>query len=219
MGTDIHGGFIKVVKDQTGNVVSKQPIKTNWDFDRNYTLFAILAGVRNGYGFAGCYRHEPLVPIAEKRGLPDWFKIGDYITDEYGDFGDEGCSYFCNDYSPDFKEFMGEHSFTYMTIKEILDWEGWNNYLSQGGVVSVGHYEETIAKGKEPESWCGGVSGGGVVVVTEDEYKSGVKATHVKCFWKSEQSLGEMYSWFLEEIERIKNEYGEDVYLVIGFDS
>ena len=53
MGTDIHGGFIKVVKDQTGNVVSKQPIKTNWNFDRNYTLFAILAGVRNGYGFAG----------------------------------------------------------------------------------------------------------------------------------------------------------------------
>lgn len=62
MGTDIHGGFIKVVKDKFGNVVSKQPIKTNWNFDRNYTLFAILAGVRNGYGFAGCYRHEPLQP-------------------------------------------------------------------------------------------------------------------------------------------------------------
>ena len=42
MGTDIHGGFIKVVKDKFGNVVSKQPIKTNWNFDRNYTLFAFL---------------------------------------------------------------------------------------------------------------------------------------------------------------------------------
>ena len=28
MGTDIHGGFIKVVKDEKGDVVSKQPIKS-----------------------------------------------------------------------------------------------------------------------------------------------------------------------------------------------
>lgn len=195
MGTDIHGGFIKVVKDQTGNVVSKQPIKTNWNFDRNYTLFAILAGVRNGYGFAGCYRHEPLQPIAEGRGIPE------FIRDE-----EFGC-------------WLGDQSYTHMTVDEILEWKGWSNHLSQGGIVSVEQYEETIAKGKEPESWCGGISGGGVVVVTEDEYKSGAKATHVKCFWKSEQPLGEMYDWFLEEIERIKNEYGEDVYLVIGFDN
>ena len=51
MGTDIHGGFIKIVRDEKGSVISKQPIKTNWSLDRDYTLFAILAGVRNGYGF------------------------------------------------------------------------------------------------------------------------------------------------------------------------
>ena len=214
MGTDIHGGFIKVVKDQTGSVVSKQPIKTNWNFDRNYTLFAILAGVRNGYGFAGCYRHEPLQPIAEGRGLPEFISVvedrtGDLYNKWHGRWDDE----------EEFGCWLGDHSYTHMTVDEILEWKGWSNHLSQGGVVSVEQYEETIAKVKEPESWCGGISGGGVVVVTEDEYKSGAKATHVKCFWKSEQPLGEMYSWFLEEIERIKNEYGEDVYLVVGFDS
>ena len=214
MGTDIHGGFIKVVKDKFGNVVSKQPIKTNWNFDRNYTLFAILAGVRNGYGFAGCYRHEPLQPIAEGRGIPEFISVVEERTEElynkyYGRWDDE----------EEFGCWLGDHSYTHMTINEILEWKGWSNHLSQGGVVSVEHYEETVAKGKEPESWCGGISGGGVVTVAEDEYKSGAKATHVKCFWKSEQSLGERYDWFLEEIERIKNEYGEDVYLVIGFDN
>jgi hypothetical protein len=214
MGTDIHGGFIKVVKDKLGNVVSKQPIKTNWNFDRNYTLFAILAGVRNGYGFAGCYRHEPLQPIAEGRGIPEFISVVEERTEElynkyYGRWDDE----------EEFGCWLGDHSYTHMTVNEILEWKGWNNHLSQGGVVSVEHYEETVAKGKEPESWCGGISGGGVVTVAEDEYKSGAKATHVKCFWKSEQSLGERHDWFLEEIERIKNEYGEDVYLVIGFDN
>ncbi len=214
MGTDIHGGFIKVVKDKFGNVVSKQPIKTNWNFDRNYTLFAILAGVRNGYGFAGCYRHEPLQPIAEGRGIPEFISVVEERTEElynkyYGRWDDE----------EEFGCWLGDHSYTHMTVNEILEWKGWNNHLSQGGVVSVEHYEETVAKGKEPESWCGGISGGGVVTVAEDEYKSGAKATHVKCFWKSEQSLGERYDWFLEEIELIKNEYGEDVYLVIGFDN
>jgi len=214
MGTDIHGGFIKVVKDEKGDVVSKQPIKTNWNFDRNYTLFAILAGVRNGYGFAGCYRHEPLQPIAEGRGIPEFISVVEERTEElynkyYGRWDDE----------EEFGCWLGDHSYTHMTVNEILEWKGWNNHLSQGGVVSVEHYEETVAKGKEPESWCGGISGGGVVTVAEDEYKSGAKATHVKCFWKSEQSLGERYDWFLEEIERIKNEYGEDVYLVIGFDN
>ena len=214
MGTDIHGGFIKVVRDENDNVVSKQPIKTNWNFDRNYTLFAILAGVRNGYGFAGRYRHEPLQPIAEGRGIPEFISVVEERTEElynkwYGRWDDE----------EEFGCWLGDHSYTHMTVDEILEWKGWSKHLSQGGVVSVEHYEETVAKGKEPESWCGGISGGGVVTVAEDEYKSGAKATHVKCFWKSEQSLGQMYDWFLKEIGRIKNEYGEDVYLVIGFDS
>ena len=33
-------------------------------------LFAILAGVRNGYGFAGCDTGDGFRPIAPPRGLP-----------------------------------------------------------------------------------------------------------------------------------------------------
>lgn len=215
MGTDIHGGFIKVVKDEKDNVVSKQPIKTDWNFDRNYTLFAILAGVRNGYGFAGCYRHEPLQPIAEGRGLPEFISVVEERAQElynkwYGRWDDE----------EEFGCWLGDHSHTYMTIKEIVKWEGWDNYLSQGGVVAVEHYDGTLAKGKNPEYWCDGISGGDAVVVSEEDYKNGnSNVTHIQCKWQSEESLREMYDWFLDEIERIKSEHGDDVYLVVGFDS
>lgn len=215
MGTDIHGGFIKVVQDENGNVVSKQPIKTNWDFDRNYTLFAILAGVRNGFGFAGSYRHEPLKPIAEGKGLPSFINvIEEYTSDLYNKWFDRW------EDEEEFGTWLGDHSHTYMTIKEIMEWQGWDNYIHQGGVVAVEHYEGTLAKGKTPEHWCGGISGGDTVVVSEEDYKNGnSNATHIQCKWQSDESLREMYDWFLDEIKRIKNEYGDDVYLVVGFDS
>lgn len=33
MGTDIHGGFVKVTKDSEGNVTNKTSVETNWGFD------------------------------------------------------------------------------------------------------------------------------------------------------------------------------------------
>jgi hypothetical protein len=41
------------------------------DPGRNYGLFAILAGVRNGRGFAGVKIGEPTTPISEPRGIPE----------------------------------------------------------------------------------------------------------------------------------------------------
>lgn len=227
MGSDLHGDFI----NNCSTTGLKTPIKTEWGMNRDYTLFAILAGVRNGYGFAGCYTHEPLVPIVEDRGLPEWL---DTSVDEDG----------CEDYSlelynkwygskwasPDEKEFgewMGDHSHTYMNLREIILWEGWNKHLQRGGVLSKDHYLETIAVGKEPECWCGGVGGGNTNVVEEEIFKAlidiggtGDKITHVKCNWKESETLRENYKWFLDEINRIGEDYGyEDTYLVVGFDS
>lgn len=181
-----------------------------------------MAGVRNGYGFAGCYRHEPLTPISEDRGLPEWLLVdGDYTPSLYnkwcGRFEDEeemGC-------------WMGDHSHTYMTLNEIISWEGWDKHLSQGGVVNKNHYMETLHKGKSPEAWSGGVGGSSVLVEDEDVFKSKLwigadtkEITHIQCRWKSDQTLREMYSWWLDEIKRIGDEHGyQDTYLVVGFDS
>lgn len=50
----------------------EQPTERDrWYNGRNYPLFAILAGVRNGYGFAGTDWGDPVEPIDEPRELPD----------------------------------------------------------------------------------------------------------------------------------------------------
>lgn len=218
MGSDIHGGFIKVSKNDEGDIIQKLPVKTSWTMERDYTLFAILAGVRNGYGFAGCYRHEPLTPVAEGRGKPDFlvYDEDDYCPELYnkwyGRWGGES----------ELGEYLGDHSFTYMTLDEILDWNGWDKHLMCGGVVEVKHYEETLALGENPEQWYGGVGGGSIKVLSQEDYlleKGNTSATHVQCYWKNKYSLAEDYEWFLNEIIRIKNEFGGETYLVIGFDS
>lgn len=207
MGTDIHGGFIKVIKNNQGEIVKKEEIETNWTKDRNYTLFAILAGVRNGFGFAGCYRHEPVNPITKGRGLPSW------LEEEQEEYNQYGTCYY------------GDHSLTHMTLKEILEWNGWKNKLSRGGVLAYEDYIRTVKRGIEPDGWYGNVSGDKVVVLSQDQaisvdfgcYEG--KEVYVQCFWESTETLGEMYDYFLEEVKRIYEQEGESVYLVIGFDS
>lgn len=44
---------------------------------RNYTLFAALSDVRNGWGFAGVTTGDPITPsVAADRGTPDWECFG-----------------------------------------------------------------------------------------------------------------------------------------------
>lgn len=77
------------------------------EFDgRNYGLFAILAGVRNGRGFAGVDIGDPTEPIAEPRGLPD--DASDTYTAEVERWGVDG------------------HSHSHFTLSELLahDWNG-----------------------------------------------------------------------------------------------
>jgi hypothetical protein len=126
MGCDIHL-FVEV---RDGG--AWRPVKVAWDmFGRNYDLFAILAGVRNGCGFAGSVTGTGFVPISEPRGLPadlsvelaavrDFFD--DARVDESGEdaideamnanFHAYGCSHF------------GDHSFSWISLRDLLsfDW-------------------------------------------------------------------------------------------------
>lgn len=73
MGTDIHGVF------QAFDAETKkwQDIPSEYEQSRHYQLFAVLADVRNGYGFAGVQTGEPVKPIAKPRGLPPDFEMDD----------------------------------------------------------------------------------------------------------------------------------------------
>jgi hypothetical protein len=65
MGCDIH-----LYVERQGSDGAWSPVEDPFD-TRNYRLFAALAGVRNGVGFAGCDLGDPIEPIADRRGLPD----------------------------------------------------------------------------------------------------------------------------------------------------
>jgi len=72
--------------------------------DRNYVSFAILADVRNGYGFGGFDSGDRVKPISEPRGLPE-------------DLSAELRARLEGD-SP-YSIWLGEHSFSWLTLAEL----------------------------------------------------------------------------------------------------
>jgi hypothetical protein len=67
---------------------------------RDYDLFAILADVRNGYGFGGFGSGEAVEPMSSGRGLP-------------GDISPEAKTQACT----------GDHSATWVSLLEILNYD------------------------------------------------------------------------------------------------
>lgn len=117
MGTDING----VVQERLVKAREGSPFR--WrnlmeiEADRNYALFAALAGVRN-YG--------NITPISEPRGLPEDFETinGDEVKLAYSGG----------------KVWMGDHSYTWLTLEEMLDWDGWDQRMADG---TLGEYCRT----------------------------------------------------------------------------
>jgi len=136
MGTDIHA-VMEIEKDG------------KWEQDltgvvpeyRNYNLFAIMADVRNGYGFAGCVTGKAVEPISKPKGLPDGYD-------------DEECY---------------GHSASYLSGKEIADYIDKNKTTlkTHQGIMSIETYIQwKQSDDVEPNSYCGGITG--VEVVDED---------------------------------------------------
>lgn len=208
MGTDIHG-FVQRRYNENERYETVGEIENG----RNYVVFAILAGVRNGFGFAGCATHDPLTPVSAPRGLPvdlgwkDRWERTEFDLDSF-DFGD--------------------HSQSWLTLHEILEWPHWDDKLAQVGYVDCSEYERMVAEGRaEPNSWCGGISGGRVVRTTQEEVEAGTAPegwTHVHCAWETPlrnrvltfrlwlEYLEAKYEWLIEKDPTA-------VRLVFGFDS
>lgn len=157
---------------------------------RNYNVFAILANVRNGRGTAGCKTGEGFEPLTKKRGVPD-------------------------DASPEFRE-MSEawgvdgHSHTWVTLAELLD-TGWQLKTTMlYGIISSKEYiawREKNAGVENPEgpgSYCGGVSGPRVHVITDISAEKLIaelgelpeSVSHVQVHWG--QTYAESAKWFME---------------------
>ena len=185
MGTDIHGKFQRK-DDKTGRWVE---VETEYDFGRHYQLFAVLAGVRNGFGFAGDPMGDKVKPIAEPRGLPSDIKDSD---------------------------FYGDHSYSYLHSEEMIAWYQNDKIVSHVGVLDRSAYEKWD-KVSVPDGYCLDISGVDVVVIndTEDEKKT-ENWTHIRCEWKV--SLKSELSYFFDEVIRLSQIHGK-IRFVFGFDS
>jgi hypothetical protein len=183
--------------------------------DRSYNVFAMLANVRNGYGFAGCETSSGYEFIQEGRGLPEDFSMKD---DEYHKDGtDEGF-------------WMGDHSHGWVTAKELATFD-LSRKVTRVGVIPEDKYLHCKACGSKPESWSGSISGPDIVTFEADQYDQlrankdlpQGKRIHVRMRWESNY-YNSVPKDFLEMIHAATREgllLGdlEAVRFVFGFDS
>lgn len=237
MGTDIHMAC-EVRHDGKWELVTDKVFKNSWyrpdseyswaqeeytnvPYDsRNYNLFAILADVRNGRGFAGVKTGEVFNPISTPKGYP-----ADMCDELKGDIDyynfDGGAGILSN-----------EHSASWLTLKELLDYD-WNQMHRDCGYVHENQYRDFIMKGNHPESWSGGVGGSSVVHISEDEMVNLIqgrypredgKQYYTSCYFKAEtykDASGGFYDDVIPVLQSLIPDGGtaEDVRLVFDFDS
>jgi hypothetical protein len=199
MGTDIH--MIVEVRDPVtnkwtrkigGGIYGSPEHEENFS-ERNYDLFAMLANVRNGtWG-------QRFEPICEPRGLPDDRDVSGKIKtysmsgpgDELVDF-DDG--------------FYGDHSFTWLTLEEILAYHVRTLDKPYNCKATVSREEKARLKpGEVPSSYSGGGWDGAPLPTHEwvETYKDRICVE----WWR-----------FLNRIRKLAKE-PKDIRLVFGFDS
>ncbi len=153
MGCDIHcfvekfkdgeweqiTGFLCDMYDPTSEIFSREsyrnaisPIES-----RNYSLFGLLANVRNGYGCAGCDTSDSIEPISFPKGLPD--NLSNSVKKESESWGYDG------------------HSHSWLTLKEILEYDT-NKVKTKRGFTNLENFNLFVSKGR-PISHYGGVWG------------------------------------------------------------
>lgn len=160
---------------------------------RNYSLFSVLANVRN-------YDYN-IKPIDDPRGLPD--DVSETIKIRASDPERDG------------------HSYTWLTLDEIVKY-GWKQTYSLYGFVDEKDYLEwKQGNTPHPKSYCMG--GCFQEVVDEEDYLAGEKPDgeiSIACTWK--EPISSMCSIFYNEtIPKLKKlaKKQSDVRCVFWFDS
>lgn len=151
MGTDIHMTFEARRDGKWTNMdkfkVDEDGYMSNYDnrlySDRNYDLFAILANVRNGHGFAGVDTGDGFIPISEPRGAPDDM---DETTSKWLEGG------------------AGDHSGSWLTVAEMLAYDWTQKTVKRGIVGSLSELARWKNSGA-PDGWSGSISGPGIGII------------------------------------------------------
>ncbi len=171
---------------------------------RNYDLFAMLADVRNGYGFAGCDTGDGFKPIAAPRGLPKDVSLGVAAKAE----GWEGDG----------------HSYSWLTLAELQAYDFKGQKTKHRGVVSATEFKEFERDG-HPSSWGAMVSGPGVKIHSPEEMRKLISEDGATdkdyCAIEWEESYYASAGNFVTKVMPQLAERGnpEDVRIVFWFDN
>jgi len=180
---------------------------------RNYNLFAILANVRNGRGFAGIKTGEGFDPIDEPRGLP--VDVTREVRAEMDGWGDDG------------------HSHSYVGLRELLEYDFDGKAVKQYGVISSKDYEAWSKNRGEPSVYWGASFGPEEITLDEAKYLRSVangqdftgKNVNVRVSWVQSyrDAVGKDSEFFTKTMPRMlelsQTNYREDVRLVFCFDN
>lgn len=169
MGCDIHfyverresGAWVTcdIWEEEDGSL--HVPYEKSFYHDRNYDLFAILANVRNGYGFAGIKTGGGFNPIAEPRGVPD-----------------DACA----EYKATVERWEGDgHSHSWFTVDELLCYD-WTQTALHEGVVGPQEWAHWKLSGS-PRSWAGEVWGKGIKHFTPEEMEAAANKVTKDNLW------------------------------------
>lgn len=142
MGTDIHCHLERrAAAGQPWERVADAAVVS----DRNYNLFAIMADVRNGRGFAGVKTGDGFEPISSPRGLPEDCTSG--VREDADGWGIDG------------------HSHSWLTVADIMAYD-WSQATTLTGVVDIPQLARWKLMGS-PDSWSGSISGPGIGIVDQ----------------------------------------------------
>lgn len=192
MGTDIHWN----VEIKHGNTWRYVPLpehqrgwgnRPRWFFsDRSYDTFAILADVRNGYGFAGVDLGDGFKPLSEPRGIP-----ADASSEILDCRENDG---YPEDSNDDSLPVLGDHSYSWLTLKEMWATKNyWNQWTMRRGVVSLLDYEAYFKHTRRPPlNTCGSISGPEIVTISESAW---LASQSWRSFVKSKDKLHIAIGW------------------------
>lgn len=169
---------------------------------RNYNLFAILANVRNGVGFANVKTGGGFNPIASPKGIPS------DCCDEFRAWAD--------DYGID------GHSHSYLTVQELLDYD-WTQVTQQSGTVSEETYKTYLKTGEEPDMWFYPFDSSGTVdeedYLQDPEHYAG-KQINMNWEVNYKDSAGPGWDKLFTAMQELAKEHGpENVRMVFFFDN
>ena len=171
---------------------------------RNYDLFAILANVRNGYGFAGVDTGDGFKPIAMPKGVPnDASKYYKLLVKQWDGDG---------------------HAHSYFTLDELEKYD-WNQKTIRRGVVDFKEYKVFKKKGR-PNNWSGAVIGQNVKNVSNKEMEK-VKEdpnrsyfTQVSWILTYKEAVGSFFTKTIPQLRKLsKNKDVLDIRILFFFDN